>query len=174
MRRHHAGLVAMTVVLAACGTADESGDPASPTTAAPTSMTATSGASPSATPTTAGPDTTQPSGSPTLDVGPTPEASMSPSLAAVVAAATEDVLSRSGGTGEVRVVSAEEGPVRQATLDWCEARGTAVEDASFRVVVGIDERVWVYLAGPDGAPALCPTDEPDKGTEFLPPPGIDD
>lgn len=171
MRRHHAGLVAMTLVLAACGTADEPSDTASPT---PTSATATPGASTSAAPTTADPDTTQPSGSPTLDVGPTPEASMSPSLAAVVAAASEDVLSRTGATGEVRVVSAEEGPARQDTRDWCEARGTVVADASFRVVVGIDERVWVYLAGPDGAPVLCPTDEPDQGTEFLPPPGFDE
>lgn len=166
MRRHHAGLVAVTLVLAACGTADEPSGTASPTT---TSATATPGPA-----TSAGPDTTQPSGSPTLDVGPTPETSMSPSLAAVVTAASEDVLSRTGATGDVRVVSAEEGPVRQDTLDWCEARGTIVADASFRVVVGIDQRVWVYLAGPDGAPVLCPTDEPDQGTEFLPPPGFDE
>lgn len=171
MRRHLGNRPGPTVALAlalgltACGTADDAASP-SGQSASTTTPSVSSPSSPS-TPST-------PTVPPTFDVGSTPEDAMSPSLAAVVEAASRDVRTRTRTVGDVRVVSAEEGPVRQDTLDWCAARGTVVEDASFRVVVGVDERVWLYLAGQDGEPVLCPTDEPDQGTEFLPPPGFDD
>ena len=57
----------------------------------------------------------------------------------------------------------EEGGVyTQATVD-----GT-------QVILQVDERVYVYHAGDDGAAFLCPSDEKDGGHDFVPPPGIDD
>jgi hypothetical protein len=41
-------------------------------------------------------------------------------------------------------------------------------------VLGHDDRVYVYHAGADGEPFLCPSDEKDGGYEFLPPPGFND
>lgn len=167
MRRHLAGTVALALALAACGVADEPDEVASSSTSAATGIPDAATATPDAV-------TSTPGSTPTFDVGPTPEATMGPALAAVVAAASLDVQTRTGSDADVRVVSAQEGPVRPDTLAWCADRGTVVDEASFRVVLGVEERVWLYLAGPDGEPVLCPTDERDGGTEFLPPPGIDD
>jgi hypothetical protein len=45
----------------------------------------------------------------------------------------------------------------------------------YRVMLGVDgrTRVFFYHSGPDGQPFLCPSDEPDGGHDFVPPPGID-
>lgn len=45
----------------------------------------------------------------------------------------------------------------------------------FRVVLGIGgrSRVYVYHAGSDGVPSLCPSAEKDGGHDFVPPPGFD-
>lgn len=44
----------------------------------------------------------------------------------------------------------------------------------YRVVLGVDDRVYLYHAGSDGDPFLCPSDDTDGGHEFVPPPGFDD
>lgn len=43
----------------------------------------------------------------------------------------------------------------------------------YRVVLDHDSRVWVYHAGSDRQPFLCPSDERDGGYDFVPPPGFD-
>jgi hypothetical protein len=40
-----------------------------------------------------------------------------------------------------------------------------------RIVLGHDERLYVYHSGIDEPPFLCPSDEKDGGYGFLPPPG---
>lgn len=44
-----------------------------------------------------------------------------------------------------------------------------------RLILGIagPTRIFVYHAGADGMPFLCPSDEPDGGHDFVPPPGMD-
>lgn len=44
-----------------------------------------------------------------------------------------------------------------------------------KVILGTDGRsqVYVYHAGADGQPFLCPSDEPDGGHDFVPPPGYE-
>jgi hypothetical protein len=57
----------------------------------------------------------------------------------------------------------EEGGVyTQATVD-----GT-------QVILQVEDRVYVYHAGDDGAAFLCPSDEKDGGHDFVPPPGFDE
>jgi hypothetical protein len=50
----------------------------------------------------------------------------------------------------------------------------ALVDGS-RVILGIDNRsrVYVYHAGSDSQPFLCPSGEGDGGHDFVPPPGFD-
>jgi len=45
----------------------------------------------------------------------------------------------------------------------------------WRVILGIGgrTRIFAYHAGSDGQPFLCPSDEPDGGHDFVPPPGFD-
>lgn len=43
-----------------------------------------------------------------------------------------------------------------------------------RVVLRHDERVYVYHAGDDDQPFLCPSEEKDGGHEFVPPPGFNE
>ena len=44
-----------------------------------------------------------------------------------------------------------------------------------KVILGVDgrTRIFIYHAGSDGQPFLCPSTEPDGGHEFVPPPGFD-
>lgn len=50
----------------------------------------------------------------------------------------------------------------------------ALVDGS-RAILGIGgrTRIYVYHAGSDGQPFLCPSNEPDGGHDFVPPPGFD-
>lgn len=41
----------------------------------------------------------------------------------------------------------------------------------YQVVLDANERVYVFHAGSDGEPFLCPSDEKDGGYDFVPPPG---
>lgn len=43
----------------------------------------------------------------------------------------------------------------------------------YRVVLGHDDRVFLYHAGSDAVPFLCESDEEDGGHGFVPPPGYD-
>jgi hypothetical protein len=43
-----------------------------------------------------------------------------------------------------------------------------------RVVLGHDERVYVYNAGTDDQPFLCPSEAKDGGYEFVPSPGFNE
>jgi hypothetical protein len=47
--------------------------------------------------------------------------------------------------------------------------------AGSKVILGINgrTRIYVYHAGADGQPFLCPSSEPDGGHDFVPPPGFD-
>ena len=44
----------------------------------------------------------------------------------------------------------------------------------FRVVLSADSRVWLYHAGSEGEPFVCPSDEHDGGYDFVPPPRFDE
>lgn len=68
----------------------------------------------------------------------------------------------------------------------CPGHGTAGETAApdgppvepapvegMQVVLRHRDRAYLYHAGPDGRPFLCPSGEPDGGYAFVPPPGID-
>jgi len=43
----------------------------------------------------------------------------------------------------------------------------------FRVVLGHSSRVYLYHAGSDALPFLCPSGDKDGGHDFVPPPGFD-
>ena len=43
----------------------------------------------------------------------------------------------------------------------------------FRVVLGHASRVYLYHAGSDALPFLCPSGDKDGGHDFVPPPGFD-
>ena len=92
----------------------------------------------------------------------------------IVAPAKADLAMRLGvDPDELDVVSAEEVTWPDGSLG-CPEPGMsytqAVVDGS-KVVLGHDDRVYVYHAGDDGQPFLCPSDDKDGGHEMVPPPG---
>ena len=146
--RFTTGLAVLAVTLAACGSGLDS--PA-------VDETATS----AATPTTENETTTMPNS----------EQEQLP----IVAPAKSDLATRLGvDPDELEVVSAE-------TVTWpdgslgCPEPGMSYTQAlvdGSKVVLGHDDRVYVYHAGADGEPFLCPSDEKDGGHEMVPPPGF--
>jgi hypothetical protein len=155
--------VVATLALCACATADD----------AATSGPASSETG-SATPT---PDATVPTPMPDAgsasDAAPTPEDA---TLDAVVDRAIDDLTQRLGEGEEFGVVVARHETFPDGSLG-CPQEGELYTQAlveGYRVVLGRDERVWLYTAGEDGMPALCPSDEKDGGREFVPPPGYDE
>ena len=145
------GLAVVVVTLAACGSAPDS--------------PATGERSPSTTvaPTTENDNTTMP----------TSEQEQLP----IVAPAREDLARRLRvDPEELEVVSVEEVTWPDGSLG-CPEPGMTYTEAlveGSKVVLGHDERVYVYHAGDDDQPFLCPSDDKDGGYEFLPPPGLNE
>jgi hypothetical protein len=139
-------LVLLIVVLAACGAGAEPG-----TTTVATTMT------------TEGETATMP---------PT-----DPEQLPIVAPARADLAQRLGvDPEEVEVVVAERVTWPDGSLG-CPQPGMSYTQAiveGSKVVLGHDERVYVYHAGTDDQPFLCPSEDKDGGHEFLPPPGFDE
>ena len=82
--------------------------------------------------------------------------------------------------------------IDRATIELVDAQSVTWPDASLgcpqagemyaqvlvagsKVILGTNgrTRVYVYHAGADGQPFLCPSGEPDGGHDFVPPPGFD-
>ncbi len=95
----------------------------------------------------------------------------------IVAPAREDLARRLGvDPGELEVVSFEEVAWPDGSLG-CPEPGMSYTQAvveGSKVVLGHDGRVYVYHAGDDDQPFLCPSDDKDGGHEFLPPPGFNE
>lgn len=95
----------------------------------------------------------------------------------VVAPARIDLAERLGvDPEELEVVTAEKVTWPDGSLG-CPEPGMfytqAVVDGS-KVVLGYEGRVYVYHAGADDEPFLCPSEENDGGYELVPPPGFND
>ncbi|HEU5112976.1 MAG TPA: hypothetical protein VFU96_06620 [Acidimicrobiia bacterium] len=145
------GVAVVVLMLVACGSARDSaatGETSTSTTVAPT---------------TENENTTMP----------TSEQEQLP----IVAPAREDLARRLRVDPEdLEVVSVEEVTWPDGSLG-CPEPGMAYTEAlveGSKVVLGYDERVYVYHAGDDDQPFLCPSDDKDGGYEFLPPPGLNE
>jgi hypothetical protein len=95
----------------------------------------------------------------------------------IVAPARVDLARRLGvDPDELEVVSVEEVTWPDGSLG-CPEPGMSYTEAlveGSKVVLGHDGRVYVYHAGDDDQPFLCPSDDKDGGHEFLPPPGFNE
>jgi hypothetical protein len=91
-----------------------------------------------------------------------------------VAPAVDDLAGRLGASPEdIEVVSAEEVTWPDGSLG-CPEPGMSYTQAlveGSKVVLKHEDRVFVYHAGDDDQPFLCPSDEKDGGHEMVPPPG---
>lgn len=105
---------------------------------------------------------------------PTEEGTVDPDVRPIVDAATADLTGRAvTATGPVRVILARTETFPDAALG-CPRPGEDYAQGpveGYRVLLGRGERAWLYTAGPDGVPHLCPSQEKDGGREFVPPPG---
>jgi hypothetical protein len=92
----------------------------------------------------------------------------------IVAPARADLALRLGvDADQLQVISAEEVTWPDGSLG-CPEPGMSYTQAlvdGSKVVLGYDDRVYVYHAGDDGQPFLCPSEEKDGGHEMVPPPG---
>jgi predicted small lipoprotein YifL len=92
----------------------------------------------------------------------------------IVAPAIDDLARRVGATPEdIEIVSAEEVTWPDGSLG-CPEPGMSYTQSlvdGSKVVLRYDDRVFVYHAGGDNKPFLCPSDEKDGGHEMVPPPG---
>jgi len=92
----------------------------------------------------------------------------------IVAPAKADLATRLGiQADELEVISAEEVIWPDGSLG-CPEPGMSYTQAlvdGSKVVFGHEDRVYVYHAGDDDQPFLCPSDEKDGGHEMVPPPG---
>lgn len=148
MKRNTAVLaVAVCLLAAACGSSDIRAD-----TTTTTSVTITST---------------------TIESSTTTETVL-PAEQELVDNAVADLAERLGiGREEVALVQVE-------SITWPDAAlGCPEEDQMYaqviteghRIVLGHDERIYVYHAGGDQPPFLCPSEERDGGFDFVPPPG---
>lgn len=149
MTRIRTLLVVLAMVLTACGADLETS--AEPTT---TSVAAI--------------PTTEPASTlPTTEPEPLP----------IVAPARVDLARRLGvDPEEIEVVSSEEVTWPDASLG-CPQPGMSYTQSlveGSKVVLEHDGRVYLYHAGDDDEPFLCPSDEKDGGREFVPPPGFNE
>jgi len=73
--------------------------------------------------------------------------------------------------------------VRVETVTWpdgslgCPKPGEMYTQAlveGHRIILGHDERVFLYHSGGDEPPFLCQSDDRDGGYDFVPPPGFDE
>jgi hypothetical protein len=148
MRMRTAMLVLAVTAVAACGAGGSEPPSAEQTTTASTA------------PTTTESETTMP----TSDQDQLP----------IVAPAVDDLAGRVGATPEdIEIVSAEEVTWPDGSLG-CPEPGMSYTQSlvdGSKVVLRYDDRVFVYHAGGDNKPFLCPSDEKDGGHEMVPPPG---
>ena len=93
----------------------------------------------------------------------------------IVAPARADLARRLGvDPDDLEVISAEEVTWPDGSLG-CPEPGMSYTQAlvdGSKVVLGHDDRVYVYHAGADGQPFLCPSEDKDGGHEMVPPPGF--
>jgi hypothetical protein len=93
----------------------------------------------------------------------------------IVAPAKADLAARLGvEPDELEVISAEEVTWPDGSLG-CPEPGMSYTQAlvdGSKVVLQHNDRVYVYHAGADDQPFLCPSDEKDGGHEMVPPPGF--
>jgi hypothetical protein len=148
IRMHRTALLALAAFLAACG----------------------AGTEPSAE------QTTTPAPSSTIESETTMPANPEDSLP-VVAAAIDDLARRLGAPPEdIEVLSAEEVTWPDGSLG-CPEPGMSYTQAlvnGAKVVLRYEDRVYVYHAGADAKPFLCPSDDKDGGHDMVPPPGYND
>lgn len=114
--------------------------------------------------------TTAPSPAPTSaspTPGPTQGSTMPPEPAAVADAAVADLANRLGASSEaITVVLAQRETFPDGALG-CPQPGHVYTQAlvdGYRVVLAHGDREWLYTAGTDGVPHLCPSGEQDGGT----------
>jgi hypothetical protein len=138
-------LVLLILVTAACGAGSE-----------PTATTFDT------TPTSEGETTTMPPSDPELPI---------------VEPAVTDLAGRLGvEPSEIEVVMAERVTWPDGSLG-CPEPGVSYTQAlveGSKVVLGHAERVYLYHAGTDDQPFLCPSEEKDGGHDFVPPPGFNE
>jgi hypothetical protein len=95
----------------------------------------------------------------------------------LVAPAIADLAGRLGvSPGDIEVVSAEEVTWPDGSLG-CPEPGMSYTQAlvnGAKVVLRYEDRVYVYHAGADAKPFLCPSDDKDGGHDMVPPPGYND
>ena len=146
--RFTSGLAVLVVTLAACGAGTDEplvGETTTPATATPTSENES---------------TTMP----------TSEQEQLP----IVAPAKADLATRLGvEPDELEVISAEQVTWPDGSLG-CPEPGMSYTQAlvdGSKVALGHDDRVYMYHAGDDGQPFLCPSEDKDGGHEMVPPPG---
>ncbi|WP_152231892.1 hypothetical protein [Georgenia ruanii] len=119
------------------------------------------GGRPSPSPTTPAPTSASPT------PGPTQGSTVPPEPAAVADAAVADLANRlGGGTEPITVVLAQRETFPDGALG-CPQPGHMYTQAlvdGYRVVLARGDREWLYTAGTDGIPHLCPSGEQDGGT----------
>ena len=95
----------------------------------------------------------------------------------IVAPARVDLAERLGvEPHEIEVVMAERVTWPDGSLG-CPEPGVSYTQAlveGSKVVLGHAERVYLYHAGTDDQPFLCPSEEKDGGHDFVPPPGFNE
>lgn len=95
----------------------------------------------------------------------------------IVEPAVTDLAGRLGvEPSEIEVVMAERVTWPDGSLG-CPEPGMSYTQAlveGSKVVLGHGERVYLYHAGTDDQPFLCPSEDKDGGHDFLPPPGFND
>ena len=110
---------------------------------------------------------------PEVTIMPTTEPEQLP----IVTPARVDLAERLGvEPEEIEVVVAERVTWPDGSLG-CPQPGMSYTQAiveGSRVVLGHDERVYLYHAGTDDQPFLCPSEDKDGGHEFVPPPGFNE
>lgn len=77
---------------------------------------------------------------------------------------------------EIEVVTAEQVTWPDGSLG-CPEPGMSYTQAlveGSKVILGHDDRVYVYHAGADDQPFLCPSEDKDGGHDFVPPPGFNE
>jgi hypothetical protein len=82
----------------------------------------------------------------------------------------------------LRVPSSEIELIRFEEITWSDGSLGCPEPGKFytqalvdghRVILGHEDRVFLYHAGRDGVPFLCESDEDDGGHDLVPPPGFE-
>jgi len=145
-------LVVLAIAVAACGAGPEPDAGVETTTTVPITSTTTE---------------TETSTMPTTE----------PEQLPIVAPARIDLAERLGVDPEdLEVVTAQEVTWPDGSLG-CPEPGMSYTQSlveGSKVVLGHDGRVYVYHAGDDGEPFLCPSEDKDGGHEFVPPPGFNE